>query len=98
MPTKVDRVKATIFPVVTYGCESWIIRKLNTKELTLSNCGAGEHSFESPLDSKEIKPVNLKGNQHLMFIGRIDAEAVVPIFWLPNVKSWLTGNPDAGKD
>ena len=64
----------------------------------LLNCSARENSFESPLDSKEIKPVNLKGNQHLMFIGRIDAEAVVPIFWLPNVKSWLTGNPDAGKD
>ena len=75
-----------------------LYRKLSAEELMLLNCSARENSFESPLDSKEIKPVNLKGNQHLMFIGRIDAEAVVPIFWLPNVKSWLTGNPDAGKD
>jgi len=53
----------------------------------LLNCSARENSFESPLDSKEIKSVNLKGNQPLMFIGRIGAEAVVPIFWLPNMKS-----------
>ena len=52
----------------------------------LYNCGAGE-DFESPLDSKEIKPVNPKGNQLLLFIGRIDTEAEAPILWPPNVKS-----------
>ena len=52
----------------------------------LYNCGAGE-DFESPLDSKEIKPVNPKGNQPLLFIGRIDAEAEAPILWPPDVKS-----------
>ena len=52
---------------------------------------------ESPLDSKEIKPVSRKGNQPLIFIGRIDAEASV--FWSPDANSWLTGKvPDAGKD
>ena len=56
-------------------------------------------TFESPLDSKEIKPVNPKGNQHQIFIRRIDAEAEVPIFWAPDAKSRLIGKyPDAGKD
>ena len=54
-------------------------------------------TLESPLDSKEIKQVNPKGNQPWIFIGRTDAEA--PIFWPSDVKSWLTGkHPDAGKD
>ena len=52
-----------VFPVVMYGYESWTIKKASVKELMLSNCGAGEDSLESPLDSKEIKPVNPKGNQ-----------------------------------
>ena len=56
-------------------------------------------TLESPLDCKEIKPVNPKGNQYWIFIGRTDAEAGVPILWPPNAKSWLTGkDPDAGKE
>ena len=55
--------------------------------------------IESPLDSKEIKPVSPKGNQQWIFIGRTDAEAEAPILWPLDAKSWLTGkNPDAGKD
>ena len=55
--------------------------------------------IESPLDSKEIKPVSPKGNQQWIFIGRTDAEADAPILWPLDAKSWLTGkNPDAGKD
>ena len=61
----------------------------------LLNCGAGE-DFESPLDSKEIKPVNPKGNQLWIFIGKTNVEA--PILWPPDVKSRLTGkDSDAGK-
>ena len=48
-------------------------------------------TLESPLGSKEIKPVNPKGNQHQIFIGRIDAEAEAPILWLPDAKNQLTG-------
>ena len=56
-----------------------------------------EKTLESPLDSKEIKPVNPKGNQPWIFIGRTDAEA--PIFWPHDVKSQLIGkDPDAGKN
>jgi len=56
-----------------------------------------EKALESPLDSKEIKPVNPKGNQSWIFIGRTHAEAL--ILWSPDVRIWLTGkDPDAGKD
>ena len=58
-----------------------------------------EKTLESPLDSKEIKPVNAKGNQAWIFFGRTDAEAEAPILWPPDVKGQLIGKyPDAGKD
>ena len=58
-----------------------------------------EKTLESPLDWKEIQPVNPKGNQSWILIGRTDAEAETPILWPPDVKNWLTGKePDAGKD
>ena len=58
-----------------------------------------EKTLESPLDCKEIKPVNIKGNQTWIFIGRTDAEAEAPILGPPDVKSWLIRkDPDAGKD
>ena len=58
-----------------------------------------EKTLESPLDSKEIKPVHPKGNQPWIFTGRTDAEAEAPILWPPDVKSWLIRkDPDAGKD
>ena len=56
-------------------------------------------TLESPLDCKEIKPVNPKGNQSWIFIWRTDAEAETPILWPPDVKNWLIKkDPDAGKD
>ena len=59
-----------------------------------------EKTLESPVDSKEIKPVNpKKKNQSWIFIGKTDAEAETPIIWPPDMESWLTGkDPDAGKD
>ena len=61
--------------------------------MMLLNCGVGEDSCKSPLDCKEIKPVNPKVNHPWIFIGRTDAE--VPILWPPDVKSWLIGkDPD----
>jgi len=58
-----------------------------------------EKTLESPLDCKEIKPVNLKGNQPWIFIGMTDTEAEAPILWAPDAKSQLIGrDPDAGKD
>ena len=64
----------------------------------LLKCGVGENS-ESPLDCKEIKPVNSKRNQSWIFFGRTDAEAEAPILWPPVVNNWLIRkNPEAGKD
>ena len=58
-----------------------------------------EKTLESPLDCKEIKPINSKGNQSWIFIGRTDAETETPILWPPDLKNWLIGkDPDAGKD
>ena len=58
-----------------------------------------EKTLESPLDCKEIKPVNPKGNQSWIFIGRTDTEAEAPILWPPDMKSRLIGkDPNAGKD
>ena len=58
-----------------------------------------EKTLESPLDSREIKPVNPKGNQPQIFIGRTEAEAEAPVFWPPDAKSRLIGkDPDARKD
>ena len=58
-----------------------------------------EKTLQSPLDCKEIKPVNPKGNQPWIFFGMTNAEAKAPILWPPDVKSWLIRkDPDAGKD
>ena len=58
-----------------------------------------EKTLESLLDSKEIKPVDPKGNQLWIHIGKTDAEAEAPTLWPPDAKSWLIGkDPDAGKD
>ena len=76
---------------------SWIIKKAECQEFMLFNCDVGED--ESHLDCKEIQPANCKGNQSWIFIERTDAEAEIPILWLPDVKNWLFGkDPDAWKD
>ena len=91
--TKVCIVKSMFFPVIMYRYETWTIRKTEYQSID---------AFELwPLDCKEIKPVNPKGNQPWIFIGRTDAdaEAEAPILWPPDVESWLLGkDPDAGKD
>ena len=60
---------------------------LSAKELMLLNCVLSEKTLESPLDCKEIQPVNPKGDQSWMFMGRTDVEAETPILWPPNAKS-----------
>ena len=62
LPTKIHLVKAMVFPVVRFRCESWTIKNAECQRTAVSNCGAGE-DFESPLDCKEIKSFNTKGNQ-----------------------------------
>ena len=96
LPTKVHLVKAIVFPVM-YGCwelghkEGWALTNWCFLTVVL------EKTLQSPLDCKDIKPVNPKGNQSWIFIGRTDAEA--PILWPPDAKSQLIRkDPDARED
>ena len=63
MLTKVHLVKAMVFPVVMYGCESWTIKKAEHQRIDAFKILCWEKTLESPLDFKDIKPVNPKGNQ-----------------------------------
>ena len=88
-----------VFPVVMYRLweldhkEGWAPKNWHFWTVVL------EKTLESPLDSKEIKPVNPKWNQPWIFSGRTDAKTEAPIFWPPATKSWLIGkDSDAGKD
>ena len=98
LPEKVHLVKAMVFLAVIYGCEldhkeSWAPKNWRFQTMVL------EKTLENPLDCKEIKPVNPKGNQSSIFIGRTDAEAEAPRLWPPDVKNWLIRTDlDVGKD
>ena len=98
LQTKIWIVKAMVFPVVMCGCEldhkeDWAPKNWCFRTMVLEN------TLESPLDCKEIKPVNPKGNQSWIFIGRTHTEAEAPILWPCDTKKWLIGkDPDAGKD
>ena len=85
--TKVCLVKAMVFPVVMYGCESWIVKKAECRRIDAFELWCWRRLFQSPLDCKEIQPVHLKGDQSWVFIGRTDAEAETPILWPPHEKS-----------
>ena len=95
LPTTVHTVKAMVFPVVMYGCESWSIGWA-LKHWYFWTV-VMEKTLESPLDWKEIKAVNPKGHQFWIFIGRTVAKS--PVLWSPDAKSRPIGkDPDAGKD
>ena len=84
------------FSVVRFGCEldheeGWAPKNWYFWTVVL------EKTLESPLDCKEIKPVNPKGSQSWIFVARTDAEAETPIFWPPDVNNWFLGkDPHAG--
>ena len=99
LPTKVHLVKAMVFPVVMYGCESWTVKKAEHQKNWCFWTVVLEKTLESPLDSKEIQAVHPKGDQSWVFIRRTDGEAETPVFWPPYARSWLIGkDPNAGRD
>ena len=99
LPTKVHLVKAVVFPVIMYGCESWTVKKAERQKIDAFWIVVLEKTLESLLDCKEIQPVHPEGDKFWVFIGRIDAEAETPILWPSDEKSWLVGkDPDAGRD
>ena len=87
LSTKVYLVKAMVFPVVMYGCESWTIKKADHLRIDAFELWCWRRLLKSPLDCKEIQPVHSKGDQSWVFIGRTDVEAETPILWPPDVKS-----------
>ena len=86
LATKVRLVKAMVFPVVMYGCESWTVKKAERQRIDAFELWCWRR-LESLLDCKEIQPVHSKGDQSWVFSGGTDAEAETPILWLPDVKS-----------
>jgi len=87
LTTKVCLVKAMVFPVVIYGCESWTVKKAECRRIDAFELLVLEKTLESPLDFKEIQPVHPKGDQSWVFIGRTDVEAETPILWPPDAKT-----------
>ena len=86
LPTKVRLVKAVVFPVVMYGCESWTVKKAECRRIDAFELLCWR-TLESPLDCKEIQPVHPKGQQSWVFIGETDVEAETPILWPPDAES-----------
>ena len=86
LSTKVHLVKAMVFPVVMYGCESWTVKKAERRRIDGFELWCWRRLFESPLGCKEIQPVHPKGDQSWVFIGGTDVEAETPILWPPNAK------------
>ena len=80
LPTKVHLVKAMVFPVVMYGCESWTVKKAEHRRIDAFELWCWR-TLESPLDCKEIQPVHPKGDQSF---GRNDAKAEAPILGPPH--------------
>ena len=99
LSTKVHLVRAMVFPVIMYGCESWTIKESWAQKNWCFWTVVLKKTLESPLECKEIQSVHPKGDQSWIFIGRTDVEAETPVFWPPDAKSWFLGKgPDAGKD
>ena len=87
LPTKVHLVKAMVFQVFMYGCESWSIKKDECQRIDAFELWyLRSKSLERPLDCKEIQPIHPKGDQSWVFIGRTDFEAETPILWPRDAK------------
>ena len=80
--TKICSVKAVVFPMVMYGCESWTIKKAKHRRIDAFELWCWRRLLR-------VQPVHPKGNQSWVFIGRTDVEAETPILWPPDVESWL---------
>ena len=88
--TKVCLVKAMVFPVVMYGCESWNVKKAECWRIDAFDLWCCK-TLESPLDCKKVQPVHSEGDQPWDFFGKNDAKAETPVLWPPHVKHWLIG-------
>ena len=85
LPTKVRLVKAMVFPVVMYGCESWTVKKAEHQRTDAFELWCWRRLLRVPLQGDQ--PVHSKGDQSWVFIGRTDGEAETPVLWPPHMKS-----------
>ena len=98
-PTKVYLVKAMVFPLVMYGCESRTVKKAEHWKIDAFELWCWRRLLRVPLTARRCNQSILKEISSWVFIGRIDVEAETPILWLAHVKSWLIGkDPDVGRD
>ena len=100
LPTKVHLVKAMVFPVVMYECESWAIKKAECRRINAFELWYWRRLLRVPWTARRSNQSIVKEiNQSWVFIGRTDVEAETPILWPPAAKRWLIWkDPDAGKD
>ena len=99
LPTKVHLVKAMVFPVVMYECESWTIKKVECQRIDAFKLWCWRRLLRVPWTARRSNQTILKEISPEYFIGRTDAKAETPILWPPNAKNWLIWkDPDAGKD
>ena len=91
LPTKVHLIKAMVFPLVMYGCESWTVRKAERWRIGAFELWCWRRLLRDSLEQQGDPTNNPKGNQSWIFIGRTGAKAEAPILWPPDVKKWLTG-------
>ena len=88
LPTKVRLVKAMVFPVVMYRCESWTIKKAECRRIDAFEVWCWRRLSRVPWTARRSnQPVHSKGDQSWVFIGGTDVEAETPILWPPDVKS-----------
>ena len=86
MPTKIRLVKAMVFPLVMYGCESWTVKKAESRRIDAFELWCWKR-LECPLHCKEIQPVHSQGDPPWDFLGGNDAKAETPVLWPPHAKS-----------
>ena len=99
LPTKVRLVKAMVFPVVMYRCESWTVKKAECRRTDAFELWCWRRLLRVPWTARRSNQSIFKGDQSWVFIGRTDAETETPVLWPPHAKSWLIWkDPDAGKD
>ena len=98
LPTKVHLVKAMVFPVVIYECESWTVKKAECWRIYAFELWCWRRLLRVPWTARRSNQSTLK-DQSCVFIGRTDAKAETPVLWPPHAKSWLTGkDPDTRRD
>ena len=98
LPTKVCLIKAMVFPVVLYGCESWTVKKAERQRIDAFELWCWRRLLRVPWTARRGNPSHPKGDQSWVLIGRTDVEAETPVIWPLDAKSWLIWkDPDARK-